>query len=130
LALPAEPDDARVLVECECPANVEALNQGKAGAINDAERLIGPFLRDLPATAEILGSHTYDRDDASMETIPEPHGRPASEPGADQEPAFDNDVVTGRDPVGPDSCLQRGQSPPVVAIAAVGERVEPARINE
>jgi hypothetical protein len=43
-----------VLIERERATNVEALDQGEAGAIDDAERLIGPSLRDLAAAPQIL----------------------------------------------------------------------------
>ncbi|MGH6900333.1 MAG: helix-turn-helix domain-containing protein, partial [Geminicoccaceae bacterium] len=75
-----ESNDAKMLVERERPADVEALDQGKAGAIDDAERLIGPFLCDLATAAKILRGDAHERDDAAIETIPEPHGRPAPEP--------------------------------------------------
>jgi hypothetical protein len=74
----AQADDPKVLIERACPANVEALDQGEAGAIDDAERLIGPFLRDLPPASKIFGGDTHDLDYAAIEAIPKSHRRRAA----------------------------------------------------
>ena len=76
----AEADNAKVLVERARPANVEALDEGEAGAIDDAERLIGPFLRNLATAPKILCRGVHHGQHVERETIPEAHGRPASEP--------------------------------------------------
>ena len=88
-----------MLVERECPADVESLDQGKTGAIDDAERLIGPFLRDLPPASEIFCDDTHDLDDAAIEAIPKSHRRRAPEPSPDEAPSLDDDVITGREVV-------------------------------
>jgi len=55
-----EPKDPEVGVERARAADVQSLDQGEAGAIDDAERLVRPFLRDLATTPKILGRDAYD----------------------------------------------------------------------
>ncbi len=90
---PAEPHDVEVLVECERVADIQALHQGKAGAIDDAESLIGPFLRNFTTALKILSCHTDNGHDTAPQGIPKAHRRRASEPRGDQEPGLDNDMV-------------------------------------
>jgi hypothetical protein len=66
------------------------------------------------------------RDATTVSTLaarpsPKAHGRPAPEPGTDQKPAFDDDVIAGRNPLHRDARLKRGQDPRVVTIIAIGE---------
>ena len=72
---PAEADDPEMLVERERTANVEALDQGEAGAVDDAERLIGPLLRELASTAKILCGDAREGGHADRHAVPKPHGR-------------------------------------------------------
>jgi hypothetical protein len=67
LTPPAESHDVEVPVERERPPDVQTIDQGKAGAIDDAERLIGPFPRDLTTAPQVLRRDADDRDDAPIE---------------------------------------------------------------
>lgn len=126
----AQPHKTKMPVKRERATNGEALDQGEAGAIDDAERLIGPFLRDLATAPKILCRDAHDGDDASTETIPEPHGRPASEPSPEQKPRLDDDMITGLKVFAPDTRLEDSNSRSVMGISEIGQRKEGARVDE
>ena len=130
LAPPAEADGAEVLVEREGPTDVQALDQREAGAVDDAERLVGPLLRDLASAPEVLWLDIRDRDEVVVEAVPERHGRPAAEPGAKQAPGLDDDVVAGLEVLVVDARREGGDRLGVMPVGEIGEREEGAGVDE
>jgi hypothetical protein len=54
--------------------------RAKLVQIDDAERLIGPSLRELAAAPQVLCRHFQDGEHIAGEAVPEPHGGGAPEP--------------------------------------------------